>query len=108
MIVEEGGYRLDTDRFSYRCVDPVKEDQRWSAYEFDTYFGKPNNWRIATDDDIANYVAGYVQIGFGKVGNFDVRYLEKGIMLVDSEDIIILDQEELIQLKQIIEERIGV
>ena len=105
MIIEEVVYGIG---FKYRCIDLVKEHQRWNAYEFDTYFGKPNNWRIATDDDIANYVAGYVQIGFGKVGNFDVRYLEKGIMLVDSEDIIILDQEELIQLKQIIEERVGV
>jgi hypothetical protein len=108
MIVEEGGYGLDPDRFSYRCVDLVKEDQRWSAYEFGTYRNPPYDWRIATDDDVANYVARYVQIGFGRVGHFDVRYLEDGIMLVDSEDTIILVPEELIQLKQIIEQRVGV
>jgi hypothetical protein len=105
MIVEEAVYGLG---FKYRCIDLVKEDQRWSAYEFDTYFGKPNNWRIATDDDIVNYLVRYVQIELGKVGTYNVKYLEDGIMLVDSGDAIILDPEELIQLKQIIEQRVGV
>jgi hypothetical protein len=107
MIVEEGYVGLHPEEFKYRCIDLVKEYQRWNAYEFDTHFGKPNNWRIATDDDIVNYLARYVQIELGKVGTYNVRYLEDGIMLVDSGDAIILDPKELIQLKQIIEERVG-
>ena len=107
MIVEEGYVGLHREEFKYRCTDLVKEYQLWSAYEFDVV-DRPNNWRIATDDDIVNYLVRYVQIELGKVGTYNVKYLEDGIMLVDSGDAIILDAEELIQLKQIIEERVGV
>ena len=106
MIVEEGYVGLHREEFKYRCTDLVKEYQLWSAYEFDVV-DRPNNWRIATDDDIVNYLVRYVQIELGKVGTYNVKYLEDGIMLVDSRDAIILDPKELIQLKQIIEERVG-
>jgi hypothetical protein len=107
MIVEEGYVGLHREEFKYRCTDLVKEYQLWSAYEFDVV-DRPNNWRIATDDDIVNYLVRYVQIELGKVGTYNVKYLEDGIMLVDSRDAIILDPKELIQLKQIIEQRVGV
>ena len=107
MIVEEGYVGLHREEFKYRCTDLVKEYQLWSAYEFDVV-DRPNNWRIATDDDIVNYLVRYVQIELGKVGTYNVKYLEDGIMLVDSGDAIILDPKELIQLKQIIEQRVGV
>lgn len=107
MIIEEGYAGLYPEEFKYRCTDLVKEYQLWNAYEFDV-LDRPNNWRIATDKDIVNYLARYVQIKLGKVGTYDVKYLEDGIILVDSGDAIILDPEELIQLKQIIEQRVGV
>jgi hypothetical protein len=112
MIVEKGYVGLHPEKFKYRCTDLVKEYQLWAAYEFDV-LDRPNNWRIATDNDIVNYIARFVDIKIGAVGTYDLKYLEYGIMLIESigdyyGDAIILNAEELIQLKKIIEQRVGV
>jgi hypothetical protein len=52
----------DEPVFRYSCQDLVKEGQRWSAYEFDSMFDKPYDWRIATDDDIAKYLSRFIDI----------------------------------------------
>jgi hypothetical protein len=112
MIVEEGYVGLHPEKFKYRCTDLLREYQLWSAYEFDV-LDRPNNWKIATDNDIVNHIARFVDIKIGAVGTYDVKYLEYGMMLIEYVgdilgDAIILDAEELIQLKQIIEQRVGV
>jgi hypothetical protein len=113
MIVEEGGYGLDPDRFVYRCLDLInKEDQRWIAYEFGI-FDRPNSWRIATDDDIVKYLARFVEIKAGKVGIYEVLLDDEDIILRDTVATegygdVYLNAKELIQLKQIIEDRVGV
>jgi hypothetical protein len=68
------------------------------------------NWRIATDDDIANYLSRFLDIPLGKVGEFYIAKLtDDGIML---EDLLVTDRdvhlgvEELVDLKRIIDERL--
>jgi hypothetical protein len=96
---------------SFTCQDLVKDHQKWKACEFDTTFDKPNNWRIATDDDIANYLSRFVDIPLGRVGEYYVaKLIDDGIML---EDLMFTDRdvhlgvEELADLKRIIDERVG-
>jgi len=94
---------------NFTCQDLIKDHQKWRAYEFDTMF-RPNNWRIATDDDIAKYLSRFIDIPLGKVGQFYLAKLtDDGIML---EDLLVTDRnvhlgvEELTDLKQIIDERV--
>jgi hypothetical protein len=115
MIVEEGSLSRmwrDEPEFRYKCVDLIKENQGWCAYEFDSYlFNKPYDWRIATDDDVVKYLARYVRVNLGKVGeHFVAEYREDGIMLEDTmftDKYIYLEIDELADLKRIIEERVG-
>jgi hypothetical protein len=110
MVVESIGSPYEFE-FRYRCHDLVKEDQWWLAYENRPHLAKPNNWRIATDDDIAKYLSRFVDIPLGKVGEFYIAKLtDDGIML---EDLLVTDRdvhlgvEELTDLKRIIDERVG-
>jgi hypothetical protein len=115
MIVEEGNYGIEQlDRFGYRCLDLIKEDQRWRAYENCSYHSRRSNeWRIATDDDIVKYLARFVEIKAGKVGIYEVLLDDEDIILRDTVATegygdVYLNAKELIQLKQIIEERVEV
>jgi hypothetical protein len=96
---------------SFTCQDLVRDHQKWRAYEFDTMFDQPNNWRIATDDDIAKYLSCFVDIPVGKVGEYYVAKLtDDGIMLEDrmfTDRDVHLGVEELADLKRIIDERVG-
>jgi hypothetical protein len=104
---------IDIDgKCRYTCYDLVIPDQKWSAYEFGI-FDRPNSWRIATDDDIAKYLARFVQIKIGKVGLYEVLLDDEDIILRDTVATegygdVYLNAKELIQLKQIIEERVEV
>lgn len=44
----------------YSCVDFLNDDeeypQSWCAHEYDTFKTDQYDWRIATDDDIVNYL----------------------------------------------------
>lgn len=58
MIVIE----YDEDLLKYKCDDLIIEDQTWAARgrgmnEFQKY-----EWRLATDDDICNYIAKFIKI----------------------------------------------
>lgn len=97
--------------FRYRCIDLVREDQLWGAYEFQRIIsGKPYNWRIATDDDIANYLSRFLDIPLGKVGEYYLaKLIDDGIMLEDrmhTDKDIWFDAKELADLKRIIDERL--
>lgn len=111
MVVTNLEISAITKDFRYRCVDLVKEDQLWGAREFDSMFNKPYDWRIATDDDIANYLSRFVDIPLGKVGLFYLAKLtDDGIILEDlmfTDRDVHLEVEELIDLKRIIDERVG-
>jgi hypothetical protein len=107
----DGKYGKCTHTCRYTCYDLVIPDQKWSAYEF--VFDRPNNWRIATDDDIVNYLARFVQIKVGKVGLYEVLLNDEDIILRDTVATegygdVYLNAKELMQLKQIIEERVEV
>lgn len=111
MVVEsvKESWRFDDDRWRYSCVDLVKEHQRWHAYERDDFMFKFDyNWRIATDDDIANYLSCFLRIPLGKVGHYKVSLLDNGILIDDGVEDggMILEAEELVQLGKIINERI--
>lgn len=110
MVVEsvKESWRFDDDGWRYSCVDLVKEHQRWSAYERDDFMFKFDyNWRIATDDDIANYLSRFLHIPLGKVGAYDVELTDNGIRLDDGGDYgIYFEAEELVQLGKIINERV--
>jgi len=106
MIVESGGTTFE-EYFRYRCNDLVRDNQNWLAYEFCQYKHTNNDWRIATDDDIANYLSRFLHIPLGKVGAYEVRLTDDGIILDDGVDhSILLDTEELVQLGRIINERV--
>lgn len=115
MVVEEGSLSRmwrDEPEFRYKCVDLIKENQGWCAYEFDSYlFNKPYDWRIATDDDIVKYLARYLHISIGKIGtHFDVEYSDDGIILQHTlldDERVYLEPQELLDLKRIIDERVG-
>jgi hypothetical protein len=92
---------------SFTCQDLVTDHQKWRAYEFDTIFNRPNDWRIATDDDIANYLSRFLHTPLSKVGAYEVELTDDGIRLDDGgEYAVYFTAEELIQLGKIINERV--
>jgi len=101
MVVDE---LVEGDKPAYRCLDLVEEDQKWLAYEFGFY--KSYNWRIATDDDIANYLTKHLDINLGTIGDsYVVKYINNAILLenkYDEEYNIVLDLDDLKDLKNII------
>lgn len=112
MIVERFNPK-DIWEDSFTCQDLIRDHQKWRAYEFDTMiFNRPNNWRIATDDDIVNYLSRFVNIPLGLVGDWYLAKLtDDGIMLEDrmfTNKDIYFDAKELFDLKRIIEQRVEV
>lgn len=92
-------------RHKYKCQDLVQENQDWLAYESD--YVKPYDWRIATDDDIANYLSRFLHIPLGSVGFYNAELNDSGITIVrGDEDVLSLEAEELVQLGRIINERV--
>lgn len=108
MVVESGGDSPLTGEFRYGCYDLVRDHQGWLAYEVNNMWnGQPYNWRIATDDDIVNYLSRFLHILLGKVGAYEVTITDTGICLDNTfDDNIYLDAEELVQLGKIINERV--
>lgn len=111
MVVDEKYISSLNGKFCYSCDDLVKPQQRWYAYEFDNMFNRPNEWRTATDDDIANYLSRFIDIPLGLVGDWYLAKLtDDGIMLEDrtfTDKDIYFDAKELADLKRIIDERLG-
>lgn len=90
---------------SFTCQDLVEDHQKWRAYEFDTMFNRPNNWRIATDDDIANYLSRHLTISY-KVGEYEIRVLDNCLAIKGFDCTLYLEADELVDLKRIIDERV--
>jgi hypothetical protein len=106
MVVGYGGTSLGGE-FRYSCVDLVREEQGWVAYGNGKHITKPYSWRIATDDDIANYLSRFLYIPLGKVGPYEVTLTDKGICFDNGFDFnIYFEAEELVQLGKIINERV--
>ena len=106
MVIESTGISLGGE-FRYGCNDLVHEHQNWLAYENEYCLTRPYHWRIATDDDIANYLSRFVHIKVNKVGVWNVELMDDGIMLDDGGDYsVLLDVEELVELNKIINERV--
>lgn len=107
MVVEDVGVSAISLAVRYECEDLVREDQGWFAYEFQTYNLYPYDWRIATDDDIANYLARFVHIPLGNVGFYNAELTDNGITIVRGDEAVLsLEAEELVQLGKIINERV--
>jgi len=108
MVVERYNPK-DIREESFTCQDLVEDHQKWMAYEFDKMFNRPNDWRIATDDDIANYLSRFLDIPLGKVGEYYLAKLTNDGIILTNEfvEIIHLDANELADLKHIIDERLG-
>lgn len=107
MIVQEFGYGLRGEP-RYKCIDLIKEDQGWLAYEVCTRFNEPYNWRIATDDDIVNYLARNVHINLGDINNrLKLVYEEDHFRLTYDYADIFLSPDDMLKLKDIIEQRVG-
>lgn len=106
MVVDEKYISSISGKFCYSCDDLVKPQQRWHAYEFDTMFNKPYNWRIAADDDIANYLSRYLVISH-KVGEYEVRVLDNCLAIEGFDCTLYLEADELADLKRIIDKRVG-
>lgn len=69
-------------------------------------FNKPYNWRIAADDDIANYLSRYLVISH-KVGEYEVRVLDNCLAIEGFDCTLYLEADELADLKRIIDKRVG-
>jgi len=110
MVVDYLSEDYFSGQYRYSCDDLVKEGQGWSAYENDT-FNFSYNWRIATDDDIVKYLSRFIDIPLGKVGEHYVAKLtDNGIVLKDTmftDSNVYLEADELIDLKRIIDKRLG-
>lgn len=108
MVVESVTIGFVNGEFRYSCQDLVQENQKWSAYEFDSYmFNLSYAWRIATDNDIANYLSRFLHTPLGKIGTYDVELTDDGIRLDDGGEYgIYFTVEELVQLGKIINERV--
>lgn len=105
MVVESSEVSRINGNFRYRCSDLIKEDQMWAAYE--SNLGKLYNWRIATDDDIANYLSRFLHIPLGSVGFYNAELTDDGITIVRGDEVVLsLEAEELAQLGKIIDERV--
>lgn len=114
MVVEEVSQSKmwrDEPDFRYSCQDLVRDGQGWLAYERDSIWNKPYDWRIATDDDIANYLSRFLDIPLGLVGEWYVAKLtDSGIVLEDlmfTDRNVYLEADELADLKRIIDGRLG-
>ena len=104
MVVESGKYGFTRDGFRYSCQDLVRENQLWAAYESDNFI---YNWRIATDDDITNYLSRFLHTPLGKIGTYDVELTDDGIRIDDGGEYgIYFTAKELVQLGKIINERV--
>ena len=107
MIVDEKYISSLNGKFCYSCDDLVKPQQRWHAYENDNYmFNFSYNWRIATDDDISNYLSRYLVISH-KVGEYEVRVLDNCLAIEGFDCTLYLEADELADLKRIIDKRVG-
>ena len=60
VVEEECSFSIVAKDYRYRCLDLIEENQGWSAFEFDSFSECPNNWRLATDDDISAYLERYI------------------------------------------------
>ncbi len=106
MVVESGGTNFE-EYFRYRCNNLVRDDQNWLAYEFCQYKHTNNDWRIATDDDIAKYLSRFLHIPLGSVGFYNAELTDSGITIVRGDEAVLsLEAEELAQLGKIINERV--
>lgn len=95
----------------YSCDDLVIENQQWSAYEFRNTWSErytlPNNWRIATDDDIVNYLSRFINISLGKFSIYNATLIDDGIRFDDGYgNGVTLNAEDLARLGKIINDRI--
>ena len=109
MVVESGEISHINRKFRYICNDLVRDGQGWLAYENQSYSDRPYDWRIATDNDIANYLSRFLHTPLGKIGTYDVELTDDGISLDDGGEYdVYFTAEELVQLGKIINERVVV
>lgn len=100
MVVESGQISSLRGKFYYSCEDFIKERQGWHAYEFERCGLHSYNWRLATDDDIANYLSRFLHIPLGSVGFYNAELTDSGITIVrGNEAVLSLEAEELANAK---------
>lgn len=110
MVVEYGKTSplWGNGEFVYHCQDLVREDQGWIAHEYTKPYWEETpkyGWRIATDDDIANYLSRFLHIPLGKVGEYEARLVDNGLILeAGAHTSLHFNTEELVQLSRIINE----
>lgn len=99
MIVEEGVFRMG--KFSYTCNDLMIDNQKWGAYELDSYWNKENNWRLASDKDIVNYLVRFFTPSEQTIGyDCNVQVIEDGLNIYGpGEDFLHFDKKEARALK---------
>lgn len=108
MVVEElkvstifDAHKECCEVYTYRCEDLIQKDQWWRAYERDNIWGVEYDWRIATDDDIVNYLSIFVGHSH-KCGEFEVRVTDNGFAIDCLGTTIYLDAGELAELGKLI------
>lgn len=102
MVVIKGSLSY-YDSFRYSCEDLVIENQTWAAREYDTNVGHPSmNWRLATDEDIVNYLTRFFTPSKQTVGyECDIEVIEDGLNVYGPrEDFLHFDKREARALKE--------
>ena len=101
MVVEELKYSALNEVYMYKCQDLIVENQTWCAYEFDNLSSRQLEWRIATDDDIVNYLSMFVRHSH-KCGECEVRVTDNTFAIDFLGTTIYLDAGELAELGKLI------
>ena len=98
MIVKKLELSINLDKYVYRCEDLIVEDQWWGAYERDSMWGVEYEWRIATDDDIVNYLSRFVKHRYKLGVTTDITISDDGMSIGE----IHLDAKQLTDLSRLI------
>jgi len=102
IVVRESGISSIKGTFHYKCDDLILENQGWHAIEFDTFKEYPNNWRLATDGDICNYIDRFLDVRveqFGELEELKIENSATGVTIHEFFNTLYLDVEQAAKLR---------
>lgn len=104
MVVEELKRSYPDGEYWYICVDLILEDQGWIARERNSMRNVEYEWRIATDDDIVNYLSRFVKHRYKLGVTTDITISDDGMSIGETH----LDAKQLTDLSRLINHFVAV
>lgn len=91
----------------YVCDDMFIDNQGWCAYEHKDYIGEKieYDWRLATDHDYLRNLENWMDIKYTLSNHTECVISNNGIYILDG---VILNPQEAIELRDIINKHVGV